>query len=391
MRGPRARHLVRCLSALALLGLAGCAAYRQLVGEHTLTLERAELVRMEVDLHRPVKKICPREPVQMWVRVDARLPGQPAATRLETWTGGPDTRRNGMLDFGNFEFTSGQGTFDEFGWFHPRPDILATVDRGFEIRTAFRHRPDVFTETRVYEPDYSCVRTAGGTGAVGPSGRDGASGTYGAGGDDHGRGAPGGPGGSGGPGGPGQPGPRVQAYATYVRTRFYPRLIAVRLDGEVRDLVLAPADQPLLLTARGGPGGAGGSGGRGGNGGDGGRGRPGRPGGAGGAGGNGGAGGDGGPGGTLELVYDGRFPELGQLIGLDVAGGDPGTAGPGGSGGTGGDGGRGRDGARNGPGGPGGPAGSDGHEGRPGPAGTTRLRPGAVTERFRGLPGIQPF
>ncbi|MGH7267627.1 MAG: hypothetical protein ACREMB_22645, partial [Candidatus Rokuibacteriota bacterium] len=274
MRGARATRLLGRLAVLALLGLAGCTAYRQLVGEDTVSLERAELVRMEVDLHRPVKKICPREPVQMWVRVDAKLPGQPAATRVETWAGGPDTRRNGMLDFGNFQFTSGQGTFDELGWFHPEADMLATAERGFEIRTAFRHRPDVFTETLVYGPDYSCVRTAGGMGAVGPSGRDGAGGTYGADGE-YGRGAPGGPGGSGVPGGPGQPGPRLRAYATYVRTRFYPRLIALRIDGGISDLVLAPADQGLVLMARGGLGGPGGSGGPGGNGGDGGRGRPG--------------------------------------------------------------------------------------------------------------------
>jgi hypothetical protein len=380
---------------LALLALAGCSAYRQLVGEDTLSLDGAEVLRMEADIRRPVKAICPREPVQMWVTVDARLPGQSSASRLETWEGGPDVRRNGKLDFGNFEFTSPHGTFDEYGFFRPVGDMLPSVEGGFTLRTVLRNRSVPFSETRGYPPDYSCIRTAGGAGPPGDAGGSGRDGSTGYIGREGAAGEPGGPGEPGDPGGPGGAGPRLRAFATYVRTRFYPRLIAVRVEGPVRDLVLAVADRELVLLAVGGPGGPGGAGGRGGSGGDGGRGRPGRNGGSGGIGGSGGSGGpggDGGPGGVLEVVYDGRFPDLGRLLRLDVSGGPGGPGGAGGSGGNGGDGGSGgRDGGRQGRGGPGGSAGSVGSAGRPGPPGTARLRPGAVTEQFRGLPGIQPL
>jgi hypothetical protein len=381
--------------ALALLALAGCAAYRQLVGTDTVSLEQAEVLRMEVELRRPVKTICPREPVQMRVTVDARFPGQSSVTRIDTWEGGPDVRRNGKLDFANFEFTSPHGTFDDFGFFRPVGDVLPTVEGGFTLRTALRSRPDRFTETRGYAPDYSCIRTAGGAGAPGDGGHSGSDGSSGYIGREGSAGEPGGPGQPGSPGGPGGAGPRIQAFATYARTRFYPRLIAVRIEGDVRDLVLAVPDQEFVLLAAGGPGGPGGNGGRGGSGGDGGRGRTGRNGGSGGIGGpggSGGPGGDGGRGGALEVVYDGRFPELGRLLRLEVSGGPGGPGGGGGSAGSGGDGGSGgRDGGRQGRGGPAGSVGSEGSVGRPGPPGTARLGPGAVTDRFRGLPGIQPL
>src|SRR5262249_12875228 len=161
----------------------------------------------------------------------------------ETWEGAPSVRRNGKLDFGNFAFASRHGTFDEFGFFRPNGDMLASVEGGFEIQTALRFRPDRFAESRRYEPDYACVRTAGGAGQSAPNGSSGEAGSYGYDGREGSSGAPGQPGGPGEPGGPGQPGPRFQAFATYVRTRFYPRLLAVRIEGEVRDLVLAPPDQ----------------------------------------------------------------------------------------------------------------------------------------------------
>jgi hypothetical protein len=380
---------------LALLALAGCAAYRQLAGTDTVSLEQAEVLRMEVDIRRAVKAICPRQPVQMWVTVDAKLPGQPAVSRLETWEGGPETRRNGKLDFTNFEFTSAQGTFDEFGFLRPVGDVLATVEGGFAIRTAFRYGAARFTETRGYPPDYSCIRSAGAAGEPGPPGRPGSEGPSSYAIHDGVDGRPGDPGRPGGPGGPGRPGPRIQAFVTYARTRFYPRLIAVRIEGDVRDLVLAVPDQVFVLQAVGGPGGPGGAGGKGGNGANGGRGRPGRNGASGGPGGpgaSGGDGGDGGRGGVIEVVYDVRFPELGRLLQLDVSGGPGGPGGPGGDGGSGGDGGPGgRDGGRQGRGGPGGPAGSEGSEGSPGEQGRARLQAGAVAERFRSLPGLQPL
>jgi hypothetical protein len=389
--GGRRRRRVAAGAALALAGLAGCTVYRQVMGEATVSLEGADVQRMEADIRRPVKAICPREPVQMWVTVDARLPDRTDVSRLETWVGDHRARRNGALDFGNFVFTSGQGAVDEFGWFLPHRDMLLSAERGFEIRTALRFRPEAHGQSRAYPPDYRCVRTAGGLAPPGRSGDAGASGSRGANGGEEQAGWRGDPGHHGEEGEPGPPGPRLQAYATYVRTPFFERLVAVRIEGTLPDLVLAPSDQELLLLARGGPGGSGGAGGPGGGGGDGGRGRPGRPGGPGAPGGNGGPGGDGGPGGALDLVYDGRFPDLARLIRLDAGGGPGGPGGAGGRGGTGGSGGRGRDGARNGRDGPSGPDGSDGYAGRAGPPGTARVRPGAVTERFRGLPGIRPY
>jgi hypothetical protein len=376
---------------LALLGLAGCAAYRQLVGEDTVSLQNADVQRMEVDIRHPVKRICPREPVQMWVTVDARLQGQSSVTRIETWEGDPSARRNGKLDFGNFTFASRQGTFDEFGFFQPNGDMLASVEGGFEIQTVLRYRPERFADIRRYDPDYACVRTAGGVGQSGANGASGDAGSAGVDGRDGSSGSAGASGVSGDPGDPGRPGPRFQVFATYVRTRFYPRLLAIRIEGEIRDLVLALPDQALVLVARGGTGGAGGAGGRGGGGGWGRAGRSGGAGGPGGPGGSGGPGADGGPGGSIELVYDSRFPEIGRLLQPDVAGGAGGVAGPGGDGGTCGDGGKGREGGRDGRGGAAGAAGSSGPSGRPGPPGSAQLRAGSVTDRFRNLPGIQPL
>jgi hypothetical protein len=130
-----------------VLALGACTAYKTMVGENTVTLQGAEVLSMRTDIRRPVKRICPREPVQMWVRVEARLEDQNSPVRLETWVGDRDARRNGFLDFGNFVFTSGQGTVDEHGWYHPRRDMLATADQGYQVQSAFRYRPDRFSET----------------------------------------------------------------------------------------------------------------------------------------------------------------------------------------------------------------------------------------------------
>ena len=374
---------------LLVLALGACTAYKSLVGENTVSLQGADVLSMQADIRRPVKKICPREPVQMWVRVEAKLEDQNSPARLETWVGDRQARRNGFLDFGNFVFASGQGTVDEQGWYHPRRDMLATVERGYEIQTSFRYRPDRFSETLRFEPEYACVREGGGIGAPGARGR-------------HGRGGhpgflrgyvgqPGEPGGPGEEGGDGSHGPRLRAYATLVRTRFYNRLLAIRIEGSESDFLLAPPDASVTLLARGGPGGAGGDGGDGGSGGQGGTGSPGGPGGPGGSGGPGGNGGRGGDGGSIELIYDSRFPELERLIRPDVSGGPAGAAGSGGSGGSGGAGGTGREGARSGPRGPSGVAGGSGYSGRAGSTGSASARAGSVADRFRALPGIRPL
>ena len=234
---------------LLVLALGGCTAYKSLVGENTVSLQGADVVSMQADIRRPVKKICPREPVQMWVRVEAKLEDQNSPARFETWVGDRQARRNGFLDFGNFVFASGQGTVDEQGWYHPRRDMLATVERGYEIQTSFRYRPDRFSETLRFEPEYACVREGGGIGATGARGR-------------HGRGGhpgflrgyvgqPGEPGGPGEEGADGGHGPRLRAHATLVRTRFYNRLLAIRIEGSESDFLLAPPDASVTLLAGG--------------------------------------------------------------------------------------------------------------------------------------------
>jgi hypothetical protein len=361
-----------------------------MVGENTVTLQGAEVLSMQTDIRRPVKRICPREPVQMWVRVEARLEDQNSPARLETWAGDREARRNGFLDFGNFVFSSGQGTVDEHGWYHPRRDMLATADQGYQIQSAFRYRPDRFSETLRLEPEYGCVREGGGVGAPGSAGRAGSNGRGGT--TYRGlSGEPGEPGSPGQDGADGGHGPRLRAYATLVRTRFYDRLMAIRIEGTEGDSVLALPDASVTLLARGGAGGAGGAGGDGGRGAQGSAGRPGAPGGSGGPGGAGGHGGRGGDGGTIELIYDARFPDLQRLIRPDVAGGSGGPGGSGGSGGSGGAGGVGRDGSRNGSQGRYGIAGSSGYSGRSGTAGSASVRSGPVADRFRGLPGIRPL
>ncbi|MEH6416336.1 hypothetical protein [Pseudomonas sp. CGJS7] len=383
------------LAALAL-SLSGCGAVRSIAGINTVHLQEATVSAMQTDIGPGVTTICPRQPVQMHVTVTAQLPRQPAPGVYETWSGGNGTRRNGMLDFRNFAFTSAQGGFDELGWFRPNPDVLATVDSGFAIGTQLLHPRAQLVQSRHYPADYRCILSVGTAGGPGQRGGDGSSGYRGSDGrsgfdgesGDHGR-----RGGDGAPGGPGFGGPRLQMYATYVSTSQYPKLLAVRVFGDFQDFVLAPADRPLTLVAAGGIGGVGGSGGSGGSGGDGGRGegdkdRPGYGGhgGDGGDGGYGGPGGVGGDGGEIELIYDRRYPELAQLLRFDVSGGAPGPGGSGGSGGSQGDGGGGAHSGRDGRYGDSGGSGPIGLPGRPGHA---ELSAGEVSAHFRGLPGVR--
>ncbi len=369
---------------------------RKLAGIDTIYLTEAEVSAMQVDLG-PAQTICPRQPVQVRATVVARLPGQAAPAQYRTWSGGTGTRRNGMLDFRNFAFASEQGRFDERGWFLPDPDVLATVERGFAIRAQLLHPRTPFAQTLHWDADYDCIVSVGAPGGPGAGGADGQAGYDGREGRDDVRGHRGGDGAQGGDGAPGEPGfhgPQLRMYATYVASARHPRLIAVQVEGDVQDFVLAPPERVLTLLAAGGAGGPGGAGGRGGNGGNGGNGRgdaerPGRggEGGDGGDGGAGGPGGHGGDGGRIELVFDRRFPELQQWLRLEVGGGAPGRGGSagfageegaGGSG-SGGGGGSGRDGRY-------GVSGPDGLPGRPGWA---QARPGEVAEHFRDLPGLR--
>ena len=291
---------------------------------------------MSVDLRRPQKTICPRESVQMAVFAEVVLEGDKAGKQVETWSGKGSVNKNDKLDFEEFAFKSEQGSFDKAGWFQPNKNLLATAGKEFEIKSVYRRRPDKFSFTTTYKPDYGCIKGGGGSatsGSQGSSGNGGASGKEGASGSSSQSGGAGGDGGMGTQGGngtDGASGPRVTAYATYVKTAFYDKLVAIAIDGDVQDFLLVPEGQGVILHANGGAGGSGGSGGAGGSGGHGGSGNPGGAGGRGGQGGNGGQAGNGGAGGTIELLFDARFPDLRGQVKMDVSGGPGGAPGYGG-------------------------------------------------------------
>lgn len=363
---------------------------------------------MSVDIRREQKTICPRESVQMAIFADIVLDGEKGPKPLETWKGRHGVNKNDKLDFADFAFHSEQGAFDHDGWFAPNPNLLATASKEFEIKSVFRRRPDKFSFTTTYKPDYSCIKEGGGSGGHGPAGESGGEGAAGKAGQSGsssssgGEGGDGGSGTSGAAGGDGSPGPHLTVYATVVKTTFYERLVAIAIDGDQKDFLLAPEGQPITIHASGGAGGSGGSGGRGGSGGYGGSGNPGGSGGKGGQGGSGGQGGNGGPGGTLELVYDAGHPELRALVKLDVSGGPAGAPGSSGSGGSGGGGGSGvtpshsgngppPPSARSGKSGPDGSGGSSGAGGRQGGDGRASAAPGAVKDKFAGRAEVTPL
>ena len=173
------RALAPLALAAATLALSGCSAVRTIAGVNTVALQQARVDAMEVEIGTGARVICPRQPLQMHVAVSAQLPGQAAPATYDTWRGVPGMRRNGKLDFANFAFSSDQGRFDEWGWFEPNPDILATVDSGFTIVTELLHPSAGLSDRRHYDADYSCIVSAGVPGAPGRGGTDGSSGASG--------------------------------------------------------------------------------------------------------------------------------------------------------------------------------------------------------------------
>jgi hypothetical protein len=399
------RLLVTALAAVVLSSGVGCGALRRLAGNDTISLEKAEVKSMSVDIRRTQKTICPREPVQMAIFADVVLDGEKAPKPLETWQGHANVNKNDKLDFADFAFHSEQGTFDSEGFFSPNPNLLATAAKELEIKSVYRRRPDKFSFTTTYKPDYGCIKEGGGSGhpgsegahgSEGPAGKSGQSGSSSSAGGDGGDGAAGTFGGA---GGEGTPGPHLTVYATLVKTAFYERLVALSIEGDQKDFLFVPEGQTFTLRASGGSGGAGGAGGHGGPGGSGGSGNPAGRGGKGGQGGSGGQGGNGGAGGTVEYVYDASHPELANVLKLVVSGGAPGPAGAGGSAGSGGSGGSGQTPSHSGPGpapasvksgasGTDGSSGSSGSAGRPGTEGHASAKPGAVKDKFAGHPEV---
>jgi len=405
---------VPCLAlSLGLLAgsVTGCGALRRMSGSDTVSLEKAEVKSMSVDLRRPQKTICPREPVQMGVVAEVTLEGDKASKTVETWVGRAGANKNDKLEFTDFAFQSEQGTFDGDGWFTPSPNLLQTAAKEFEIKSVYKRRPDKFSFATTYKPDYGCIKEGGATGGGGQNGAQGSQGVPGKAAASGAAGAPGssgsdgGSGAGGGGGTDGGPGPHLTVYAALVKTPFYERLVAVAIDGDAKDFLLVPEGQPLVIHARGGSGGAGGPGGTGGVGGYGGSGNPGGRGGNGGPGGSGGQGGNGGPGGTVEYVYDAAHPELRTAVQLDVSGGAGGTPGNPGSPGAGGPGGTplstvSMTAAGNAVSTPQAKAGAPGSDGTPGSAGTggragasgrASAAPGAVKDTFGGRTEITPL
>src|SRR5579859_4632578 len=406
-RVPVRRPLLAAAAATAALALAapllgGCNLVNRMLGKATVNLDKAEIKSMSVDIRKERKTICPREPVQMAVFADVVLDGESQPKSYETWSG-RDANKNDKLDFVEFAFQSDLGQFDKEGFFAPRADLLASADKEFAIRTVFKKQPDKFTFTTKYKPDYQCIKggghggDAGNPGGSGQAGESGHDGQLGSDSQAGGTGSQGSAGGSGGDGGNGGPGPHVQAFATVVKTPYYDKLVAIKLTGEVEDFLLAPVDAPIVLRATGGPGGSGGNGGSGGRGGNGGGGNPGGQGGNGGQGGGGGRGGAGGAGGSIELVFDGRYPDLASAIKLDVSGGPGGEAGAGGGSGSGGSGGNGITPSGSSSPAPSGQHGSEGTHGpsgaagKNGPDGHASSHAGRAADAFQGLAGITPL
>jgi hypothetical protein len=371
------------------------AAITNAAKKNSVNMDKWEVKKMRVGLRSDQKAICPAEPVQVAVFADAKHKKRKNKEKtLETWEGDPQgANRIGKMGFEQFDFSAENGSVDENGWFHPSSDVLASAADGFEIRTRYRPNPDAFSFVSTYAPRYDCITLAGGTGAsgqsgnLGPSGSTGTAGSSGASDRAGGNGSDGGAGGRGGDGSDGAAGPHLVAYATVVRTPHHDHLALVKITGDAEDVLLFDPKRPITLSAAGGPGGPGGRGGSGGTGGMGGSGNPGGKGGNGGPGGPGGNGAHGGPGGTIELMYDEQFPELAQVIRLDISGGAAGPAGAGGSGGAGGSKGSARgEGGVEGAAGTSGPDGTTGQPGSPGPDGTAVAQVGDVASVFAGLP-----
>jgi len=286
---------------------------------------------------------------------------------LETAAPGASAKdARGKMDLTEFAM-EGRGGSVANGVFTASGDPFEAL-LGFDVRATYRTDKTKVVEKH-FDPIYSCIRSAGSSGLYGSEGEGGYPG------ED-----PGGAGGAAGPGGGGGPGPRVVAHVTIVRTPKHERVGLLQVSGDVDQLTLFDLATGITVSARGGDGGQGGRGGDGGQGAD--------PAGAGGPGGPGGVGGPGGDGGEAVIIIDDRYPELGQIVGVDVSGGAPGN---GGDGGYGGDGGPAPEKACDdceqpdpgpaGPEGPGGPAGTV--AGQPG---RSELRAQDVTQVFASLP-----
>lgn len=381
---------------VATMLVAGCGLFgsgRGVLSEPaTLDLGRWEVTRMNVDLVGSPTSLCPGESVQLSIVAELRHRERDKTRTAQTYEGNrPGIGGRGKLGFEHFSVQSAQGRIEQHGWYTPSPDPFASVD-GFTLEVQHTDNPAI-AQTLNYKPRYDCVRQGGGSGGAGTPGRAGSGGgsgdrgSYGGSSSNGGAGGDGASGGDGGTGTQGRPGGSISAWATVVRTPHHAHLVLLEYEGDAHGRVMFDSHGSFVLAATGGPGGRGGGGGSGGRGGDGGGGQQGGAGGSGGGGGTGGPGGAGGAGGRIVLTIDERFPELAQVIRLDVSGGHGGMGGPAGSGGGGGRGGSSSaEGASDGADGSEGADGADGANGPSGPPGRAEVVAGDVETRFGALP-----
>ncbi len=377
----------RSLASSALLAstlVTACFGYSEPPPERPAPalrkLESATVLDMRVHLAKQ-PGLCPGFEGKLYADAQVQWPGSKAVPR----TIGSDVDSLAPSSFG---IAAPLVKIDDQAHLHPDADILKSVQTGFAATIVYKPNPK-FTFTELFPPDYSCYRGAYADGEPGSSGTSGSSGSSGSRDGESGR-----DGRSGTNGGNGRRGGKLEAVATLVTTRFHERLVAVIANEQ---LYLAPANRPFELGAAGGYGGAGGSGGSGGRGAR----EPTKtheittsrgtrtmetyslgPSGSGGDGGSGGNGGNGGDGGTVELTYDAAFPELRELLKVDVSGGDAGYGGAAGHGGSAGST-RSSKGVR----GSTGHGGTAGHPGDRGSPGRASVKAGSVSRLFD-FPGI---
>lgn len=349
------------------MGLVACGP-----GYKELKVENIQSVTVATS--DPDGRFCAYQTVPLRALVTYR-DGKQAQSRI------PGEKQRGRLRTSEFDWQSNRGAIDSAAVLSMPDDVLAWYDEPVEVRARVIARPELFGQASL-RPRFDCGGTVDLRGAVGARGGEAED------------------------GGPGQDGPELHLAVAYLDSQRDERLVLVRVDRadeqpEYFVIDGAGSRAPFVIDARGGDGGKGGQGvagmdgapgvdgqagpdapscGDGAAGQDGSNGEPGAPGGP------GAKGGPGGNGGRVHIQYDGRYPELAELVRVRVEGGEGGAHGPGGAGGSGGRGGAG------GPGGKGnslgtggavcsagtdGPAGANGADGANGTAGPDG-KPGAA-------------
>ncbi|MBX3192476.1 MAG: hypothetical protein KF819_36130 [Labilithrix sp.] len=365
--------------ALVVMGCAvgGCVPMRTA----PVDLYRADTRVVRLALKNPRSAICPGQPLDLDVELDAVVDGEMRHLVQRRYD-----LDDAIFDLRQLHLSSPQGFFGENGAYYPSPDVTVSAQTGFVIYARAPHGPAFSVR---FPPAYECTATIGAPGRYGAPALDGDDAIAAErnheideGQDDV---SPAAAGHAGQEGGPGGKGPDLTVYVTWVRTPDYTKLLAARSLGDLDRVTLVAPGTTLKVLARGGQGGAGGRGGQGA------RGLPGdrRDGryvyGRGGRGEAGGEGGEGGAGGNVEIVVDDRFDDLERMVVADVRGGEGGPGGLPGKGGEGGWAAFREGGSLRGAPGPSGP------NGKPGRAGSARLVRASVQDRFEGMGPIVPY